>query len=149
MKFGEVAESVVNNTFRIRSVSPAYLPRPGVEASYAMPRTSRDSRTSPAVPWSQRQRSLVSLGRTTLGTPSVLIHGVRLTAEKLGPRAGIVHTNLRHACNEAWRRTIIQRHIDCSPFHPVIHALVASLSTDGLLLVVDDRPAPMWSERGV
>eukprot|EP00873_Tetraselmis_striata_P017004 jgi/Tetstr1/437268/TSEL_025998.t1 len=49
---------------------------------------------------------------------SMLIHGVRLIAKKLGPRAVIVHTDLRNAYNEAWRRTIIQRFIDCSPPHP-------------------------------
>eukprot|EP00873_Tetraselmis_striata_P005252 jgi/Tetstr1/425516/TSEL_001527.t1 len=76
------------------------------------------------------------------------IHGVRLIAEKLGPRAVIVHTDLRNAYNEAWRRTIIQRHIDCSPLHPVIPALLASLSTDSYL-VVDDRSAPLRSEDGV
>eukprot|EP00873_Tetraselmis_striata_P039930 jgi/Tetstr1/460194/TSEL_005509.t1 len=79
---------------------------------------------------------------------SVLIHGVRLIAEKLGPRAVIVHTDLCNAYNEAWRRTIIQRHIDCSPLHPVIPALLASLSTDSYL-VVDDRSAPLRSEDGV
>eukprot|EP00873_Tetraselmis_striata_P026215 jgi/Tetstr1/446479/TSEL_003602.t1 len=78
----------------------------------------------------------------------VLIHGVRLIAEKLGPRAVIVHTDLRNAYNDAWRRTIIQRHIDCSPLHPVIPALLASLSTDSYL-VVDDRSAPLRSEDGV
>eukprot|EP00873_Tetraselmis_striata_P019799 jgi/Tetstr1/440063/TSEL_028422.t1 len=77
----------------------------------------------------------------------VLIHGVRLIAKKLGPRAVIVHTDLRNAYNEAWRRTIIQRHIDCSPLHPVIPALLASLSTDSYL-VVDDRSAPLRSEDG-
>eukprot|EP00873_Tetraselmis_striata_P038935 jgi/Tetstr1/459199/TSEL_004643.t1 len=66
---------------------------------------------------------------------SILIHGVRLIAEKLGPRAVIVHTDLLNAYNEAWRRTIIQRHIDCSPLHPVIPALIASLSTDSYLVV--------------
>eukprot|EP00873_Tetraselmis_striata_P006463 jgi/Tetstr1/426727/TSEL_001664.t1 len=79
---------------------------------------------------------------------SMLIHGVRLIAEKLGPRAVIVHTDLRNAYNEAWRRTIIQRHIDCSPLHPVIPALMSSLYTN-LYLVVDDRSAPMRSEDGV
>eukprot|EP00873_Tetraselmis_striata_P016966 jgi/Tetstr1/437230/TSEL_025960.t1 len=79
---------------------------------------------------------------------SVLIHRVRLIAEKLGPRAVIVHTDLRNAYNEAWRRTIIQRHIDCSPLHSVIPALLASLSTDSYL-VVDDRSAPLRSEDGV
>eukprot|EP00873_Tetraselmis_striata_P018658 jgi/Tetstr1/438922/TSEL_027430.t1 len=69
---------------------------------------------------------------------SMLSHGVRLIAEKLGPRAIIVHTYLRNAYNEAWRRTIIQRHIDCSQPHPDILALLASLSTDSYL-VVDDR----------
>eukprot|EP00873_Tetraselmis_striata_P020525 jgi/Tetstr1/440789/TSEL_029097.t2 len=69
-------------------------------------------------------------------------------AEKLGPRAVIVHTDLRNAYNEAWRRTIIQRHIDCSPLHHVIPALLASLSTDSYL-VVDDRSAPLRSEDGV
>eukprot|EP00873_Tetraselmis_striata_P009817 jgi/Tetstr1/430081/TSEL_019939.t1 len=48
---------------------------------------------------------------------SILIHVVRLIAEKHGPCAVIVHTDLRNAYNEAWRRTIIQRHIDCSPLH--------------------------------
>eukprot|EP00873_Tetraselmis_striata_P009206 jgi/Tetstr1/429470/TSEL_019378.t1 len=42
---------------------------------------------------------------------SVLIHGVRLIAKKLGPRAVIVHFDFRNAYNEAWRRTSIQRHI--------------------------------------
>eukprot|EP00873_Tetraselmis_striata_P028874 jgi/Tetstr1/449138/TSEL_036348.t1 len=56
--------------------------------------------------------------------------------------------DLRNAYNEAWRRTIIQRHIDCSPLHPVIPALLASLSTDSYL-VVDDRSAPLRSEDGV
>eukprot|EP00873_Tetraselmis_striata_P003206 jgi/Tetstr1/423470/TSEL_014151.t1 len=79
---------------------------------------------------------------------SMLIHGVRLIAEKLGPRAAIVHTDLRNAYNEAWRRTIIQRHIDCSPLHPVIPALLASLSTDSHL-IVDDQSAPVQSEDGV
>eukprot|EP00873_Tetraselmis_striata_P002703 jgi/Tetstr1/422967/TSEL_013745.t1 len=80
---------------------------------------------------------------------SMLIHGVRLIVEKLGPRAVIVHTDLRNAYNEAWRRTIIQRHIvDCSPLHPIIHALLASLSRDSYL-VVDDRSAPLRSEDGV
>eukprot|EP00873_Tetraselmis_striata_P046331 jgi/Tetstr1/466595/TSEL_011083.t1 len=78
---------------------------------------------------------------------SVLIHGVRLIAEKLGPRAVIVHTNLRNACNEAWRGTIIQRHIDCSPLDHVIPALLAFLSTDPFLLV-DDRSAPLRPEDG-
>eukprot|EP00873_Tetraselmis_striata_P034492 jgi/Tetstr1/454756/TSEL_041640.t1 len=78
----------------------------------------------------------------------VLIHGARLIAEKLGPRAVIAHTDLRNAYNEAWRRTIIQRYIDCSPLHPVIHALLASLSTDSFPLV-DDRSAPLRSENGV
>eukprot|EP00873_Tetraselmis_striata_P025312 jgi/Tetstr1/445576/TSEL_033348.t1 len=55
---------------------------------------------------------------------SMLIHGDRLIAEKLRPRSAvIVHTDyLRNAYNEAWRRTIIQSHIDCSPLHPVIRA---------------------------
>eukprot|EP00873_Tetraselmis_striata_P013179 jgi/Tetstr1/433443/TSEL_022717.t1 len=53
---------------------------------------------------------------------SMLIHGVLLIAEKLGPRAVIVHTDLRNAYKEAWRRTIIQRHIDCSPLHPALLA---------------------------
>eukprot|EP00873_Tetraselmis_striata_P014516 jgi/Tetstr1/434780/TSEL_023831.t1 len=79
---------------------------------------------------------------------SVLIHGVRLIAKKLSPRAVIVHTDLRNAYNEAWRRPIIQRHIDCSPLHHVIPALLASLSTDSYL-VVDDRSAPLRSEDGV
>eukprot|EP00873_Tetraselmis_striata_P035416 jgi/Tetstr1/455680/TSEL_042488.t1 len=93
MKFEEVAESVVNDTCRIRwdhgtespetstcecchppapalclrrrSVSPADQPRPELEASYAMPMASR-SRTSPEVPWSRRRLSLVSLCLTTL-----------------------------------------------------------------------------------
>eukprot|EP00873_Tetraselmis_striata_P046317 jgi/Tetstr1/466581/TSEL_000989.t1 len=79
---------------------------------------------------------------------SMLIHGVRLIAEKLGPRAVIVHTDLRNAYNDAWRRTIIQRHIECFPLHHVILALLASLSTDSYL-VVDDRSAPLRSEDGV
>eukprot|EP00873_Tetraselmis_striata_P019442 jgi/Tetstr1/439706/TSEL_028125.t1 len=78
---------------------------------------------------------------------SMLIHGVRLIAEKLDPRAVIVHTDLRNAYNEAWRRTIIQRHIDCSPLHLAIPALLASLSTDSYL-VVDDRSAPLQSGNG-
>eukprot|EP00873_Tetraselmis_striata_P039580 jgi/Tetstr1/459844/TSEL_005193.t1 len=78
----------------------------------------------------------------------VLIHVVYLIAEKLAPRALIVHIDLRNAYNEAWRRTVIQRHIDCSPLHPVLPALMASLSTD-LLLLVDDRRAPMRSEDGM
>eukprot|EP00873_Tetraselmis_striata_P036946 jgi/Tetstr1/457210/TSEL_043858.t1 len=45
-------------------------------------------------------------------------------------------------------RTTIQRHIDCSPLHHVIPALLASLSTDSYL-VVDDRTAPLRSEDGV
>eukprot|EP00873_Tetraselmis_striata_P034116 jgi/Tetstr1/454380/TSEL_041287.t1 len=73
---------------------------------------------------------------------------VRLIAEKLGPRAVIVHTDLRNAYTEAWRRTIIQRHIDCSPLLPVIPALLASLSTDSYM-VVDDTAAPLRSEDGV
>eukprot|EP00873_Tetraselmis_striata_P016156 jgi/Tetstr1/436420/TSEL_025250.t1 len=95
--------------------------------------------------------SVLAPSQLGVGIPagdSVLIHGVRLIAEKLGPRAVIVHTDLRNAYNEAWRRTIIQRHIDCSPLHPVIHALLASLSTDSYL-VVDDRSAPLRSEDGV
>eukprot|EP00873_Tetraselmis_striata_P015284 jgi/Tetstr1/435548/TSEL_024452.t1 len=80
---------------------------------------------------------------------SVLFHGARLiVAEKLGPRAVTVHTDLRKAYNEAWRRTIIKRYIDCSPLHPIIHALRASLSTDSFPLV-DDRSAPLRSEHGV
>eukprot|EP00873_Tetraselmis_striata_P019476 jgi/Tetstr1/439740/TSEL_028158.t1 len=64
------------------------------------------------------------LGPSQLGVgisaeDSMLIHGVRLIAEKLGPRAVIVHTDLRNAYNEAWRRTIIQIHIDCSCLHPI------------------------------
>eukprot|EP00873_Tetraselmis_striata_P029379 jgi/Tetstr1/449643/TSEL_036711.t1 len=95
--------------------------------------------------------SVLAPSQLGVGIPagdSVLIHGVRLIAEKLGPRAVIVHTHLRNAYNEAWRRTIIQRHIDCSPLHPVIPALLASLSTDSYL-VVDDRSAPLRSEDGV
>eukprot|EP00873_Tetraselmis_striata_P010489 jgi/Tetstr1/430753/TSEL_020538.t1 len=95
--------------------------------------------------------SVLAPSQLGVGIPagdSVLIHGVRLIAEKLGPRAVIVHTDLRNAYNEAWRRTIIQRHIDCSPLHPVIPALLASLSTDSYL-VVDDRSAPLRSEDGV
>eukprot|EP00873_Tetraselmis_striata_P036646 jgi/Tetstr1/456910/TSEL_043580.t1 len=93
------------------------------------------------------------LGPSQLGVgipagDSVLIHGVRIIAEKLGPRAVIVHTDLRNAYNEAWRRTIIQLHIDCSPLHPVIPALLASLSTDSYL-AVDERSAPLRSEDGV
>eukprot|EP00873_Tetraselmis_striata_P007028 jgi/Tetstr1/427292/TSEL_017461.t1 len=95
--------------------------------------------------------SVLAPSKLGVGIPagdSMLIHGVRLIAEKLGPRAVIVHTYLRNAYNEAWRRTIIQRHIDCSPLHPVIPALLASLSTDSYL-VVDDRSAPLRSEDGV
>eukprot|EP00873_Tetraselmis_striata_P044213 jgi/Tetstr1/464477/TSEL_009235.t1 len=71
---------------------------------------------------------------------SVLIHDVRLIAkELLGPRAVIVHTDLRNDYSEAWRRgTFMQCHIDCSPLQHVIPALLASLSTDSFLLV-DDR----------
>eukprot|EP00873_Tetraselmis_striata_P039262 jgi/Tetstr1/459526/TSEL_004893.t1 len=80
---------------------------------------------------------------------SMLIRGVRLIADKLGPRAVIVHTDLRNAYyNEAWRRTIIQRHIDCSPLHHVIPALLASHSTTSYL-VVDNRFAPLPAEDGV
>eukprot|EP00873_Tetraselmis_striata_P001131 jgi/Tetstr1/421395/TSEL_001163.t1 len=78
----------------------------------------------------------------------MLVHGVRLIAEMLGPRAVIVHTDPRNAYNEAWGRTIIQRNIDCSPLHPVILALMASLSTLSFMLV-DDRSAPLRSEDGV
>eukprot|EP00873_Tetraselmis_striata_P027404 jgi/Tetstr1/447668/TSEL_035026.t1 len=95
--------------------------------------------------------SVLAPSQLGVGIPagdSVLIHGVRLIAEKLGPRAVIVHTDLRNAYNEAWRRTIIQRHIDCSQLHPVIPALLASLSTDSYL-VVDDQSAPLRSEDGV
>eukprot|EP00873_Tetraselmis_striata_P043105 jgi/Tetstr1/463369/TSEL_008291.t1 len=95
--------------------------------------------------------SVLAQSQVGVGIPagdSMLIHGVRLIAEKLGPRAVIVHTDLRNAYNEVWRRTIIQRHIDCSPLHPVIPALLASLSTDSYL-VVDDRSAPLRSEDGV
>eukprot|EP00873_Tetraselmis_striata_P008172 jgi/Tetstr1/428436/TSEL_018450.t1 len=95
--------------------------------------------------------SVLAPSQLGVGIPagdSVLIHGARLIAEKLGPRAVIVHTDLRNAYNEAWRRIIIQRHIDCSPLHPVIPALLASLSTDSYL-VVDDRSAPLRSEDGV
>eukprot|EP00873_Tetraselmis_striata_P005712 jgi/Tetstr1/425976/TSEL_016326.t1 len=95
--------------------------------------------------------SVLAPSQLGVGIPagdSMLIHGVRLIAEKLGPRAVIVHTDLRNAYNEAWRRTIIQRHIDCSPLHPVIPAVLASLSTDSYL-VVDDRSAPLRSEDGV
>eukprot|EP00873_Tetraselmis_striata_P003688 jgi/Tetstr1/423952/TSEL_014563.t1 len=95
--------------------------------------------------------SVLAPSQLGVGIPagdSVLIHDVRLIAEKLGPRAVIVHTDLRNAYNEAWRRTIIQRHIDCSPLHPVIPALLASLSTDSYM-VVDDRSAPLRSEDGV
>eukprot|EP00873_Tetraselmis_striata_P044075 jgi/Tetstr1/464339/TSEL_009135.t1 len=95
--------------------------------------------------------SVLAPSQLGVGIPagdSVLIHGVRLIAEQLGPRAVIVHTDLRNAYKEAWRRTIIQRHIDCSPLHPVIPALLASLSTDSYLLV-DDRSAPLRSEDGV
>eukprot|EP00873_Tetraselmis_striata_P007432 jgi/Tetstr1/427696/TSEL_017821.t1 len=95
--------------------------------------------------------SVLAPSQLGVGIPagdSMLIHGVRLIAERLGPRAVIVHTDLRNAYNEAWRRTIIQRHIDCSPLHPVIPALLASLSTDSYL-VVDDRSAPLRSEDGV
>eukprot|EP00873_Tetraselmis_striata_P007041 jgi/Tetstr1/427305/TSEL_017474.t1 len=96
---------------------------------------------------------LVGTAGTVLGVgislgDSVLIHGVRLIAEKLGPRSVSVHTNLRNACNEVWRGIIIQRNIDCSPLHLVIPALLASLSTDSFLLV-DDPPAPMLSEDNV
>eukprot|EP00873_Tetraselmis_striata_P025316 jgi/Tetstr1/445580/TSEL_033352.t1 len=95
--------------------------------------------------------SVLAPSQLGVGIPagdSVLIHSVRLIAEKLGPRAVIVHTDLRNAYNEAWRRTIIKRHIDCSPLHPVIPALLASLSTDSYL-VVDDRSATLRSEDGV
>eukprot|EP00873_Tetraselmis_striata_P037014 jgi/Tetstr1/457278/TSEL_043883.t1 len=95
--------------------------------------------------------SVLAPSQLGVGIPagdSVLIHCVRIIAEKLGPRAVIVHTYLRNAYNEACRRTIIQRHIDCSPLHLVIIALLASLSTDSYL-VVDDRSAPLRSEDGV
>eukprot|EP00873_Tetraselmis_striata_P022212 jgi/Tetstr1/442476/TSEL_030576.t1 len=78
----------------------------------------------------------------------MLIYGVRLIAEKLGPRAVIVHTDPRNASNEAWRLAMIQCHIDCSPLHHVIPALLASLSPYSYL-VVDDRSAPLRSESGV
>eukprot|EP00873_Tetraselmis_striata_P015219 jgi/Tetstr1/435483/TSEL_024389.t1 len=96
--------------------------------------------------------SVLALSQLGVGIPAadsiMLIHGVRLIAEKLGPRVVIVHTDLRNAYNEAWRRTIIQRHIDSSLLHPVIPALLASLSTDSYL-IVDDRSAPLRSEDGV
>eukprot|EP00873_Tetraselmis_striata_P018842 jgi/Tetstr1/439106/TSEL_002971.t1 len=95
--------------------------------------------------------SVLAPSQLGVGIPagdSMLIHGVRLIAEKLGPRAVIVHTDLRKAYTEAWRRTIIQRHIDCSPLHHVIPALLASLSSDSYP-VVDDRSAPLRSEDGV
>eukprot|EP00873_Tetraselmis_striata_P001328 jgi/Tetstr1/421592/TSEL_012536.t1 len=85
--------------------------------------------------------SVLAPSQLSVGVPagdSMLIHGVRLIAEKLGPRAVIVHTDPRNAYNEAWRRTSIQRRIDCSPLRPVIPALLASLSTDSYM-VVDDR----------
>eukprot|EP00873_Tetraselmis_striata_P026725 jgi/Tetstr1/446989/TSEL_034447.t1 len=95
--------------------------------------------------------SVLAPSQLGVGIPasdSMLIHVVRLIAEKLGPRAVIVHTDLRNAYNQAWRRTIIQRHIGCSLLHPVIPALLASPSTDSYL-VVDDRSAPLRSEDGV
>eukprot|EP00873_Tetraselmis_striata_P033606 jgi/Tetstr1/453870/TSEL_040792.t1 len=91
----------------------------------------------------------LQLGAGISAGDSMLIHGVRLVAEKLGPRAVIVHTDLRNAYNkEAWRRTIIQSHIDCSPLHHVIPAHMAPLSTDSYWLV-GDRSAPLRSEDGV
>eukprot|EP00873_Tetraselmis_striata_P017564 jgi/Tetstr1/437828/TSEL_026468.t1 len=56
--------------------------------------------------------SVLAPSQLGVGIPageSMLIHGVRLIAKKLGPRAVIVHTDLRNAYNEEWRRTIIQR----------------------------------------
>eukprot|EP00873_Tetraselmis_striata_P036417 jgi/Tetstr1/456681/TSEL_043382.t1 len=80
--------------------------------------------------------ALSQLGAGISAGDSLLIHGVRLIAEKQKPHcshAVTVHTDLRNAYKQAWRRTIIQRHIDCSPLHPVIPALMASLSTDAFL----------------
>eukprot|EP00873_Tetraselmis_striata_P002056 jgi/Tetstr1/422320/TSEL_013163.t1 len=92
-------------------------------------------------------RRLSSASASAEGHPcssSVSASSVRSLA-----RAVIVHTDLRNAyINEAWRRTIIQRHIDCSPLHSFIPALLASLSTDSFILV-DDRSASLRSEDNV
>eukprot|EP00873_Tetraselmis_striata_P011962 jgi/Tetstr1/432226/TSEL_021682.t1 len=82
----------------------------------------------------------------TLCSSTVSASSPRSLARVIAPI--IVHSDLRNASNEAWRRTIIKRHIYCSPPYPVIPALVASLSTD-LFLPVDDRSAPLRSEDDV
>eukprot|EP00873_Tetraselmis_striata_P010839 jgi/Tetstr1/431103/TSEL_020819.t1 len=94
--------------------------------------------------------SVLAPSQLGVGIPagdSVLIHGFRLVAEKLGPRAVIVHTDLRNAYNEAWRRTdhhpTPHRLLSTTPCHP---CAPSSLST---YLVVDDRSAPLRSEDGV
>eukprot|EP00873_Tetraselmis_striata_P002943 jgi/Tetstr1/423207/TSEL_001327.t1 len=86
------------------------------------------------------------LAPSQLGVGICAVDYVLIHAEKLGPRAVIIYTDLRNAYNEAWRRTII--HIDCSPLQLVMLALLASLSTASFLLV-DDRSAPLRSEDGV
>eukprot|EP00873_Tetraselmis_striata_P019639 jgi/Tetstr1/439903/TSEL_028310.t1 len=139
----------------LRCLVGEYAPASGPAAVRAMSESGRRSgaQRSGQVVDNMKEAYVSVLAPSQLGVgipagDSVLIHGVRLIAEKLGPRAVIVHTDLRNAYNEAWRRTIIQRHIDCSPLHPVIPALLASVSTDSYL-VVDDRSAPLRSEDGV
>eukprot|EP00873_Tetraselmis_striata_P005474 jgi/Tetstr1/425738/TSEL_016158.t1 len=124
----------------VRAMSPTFGEAERIAAERAVVDNMKEAYVSVLAP------SQLSVGIPT--GDSMLIHGVRLIAEKLSPRAVIVHTDLRNAYNEAWRRTIIQRHIDCSPLHLVIPALLASLSTDSHL-VVDDRSAPLRSEDGV
>eukprot|EP00873_Tetraselmis_striata_P041730 jgi/Tetstr1/461994/TSEL_007066.t1 len=69
-------------------------------------------------------------------------------AERRAAERAVVVDDMKEAYMSPWRRTIIQRHIDCSPLHPVILALLSSLSTDSYL-VVDDPSAPLRSEDGV
>eukprot|EP00873_Tetraselmis_striata_P036721 jgi/Tetstr1/456985/TSEL_043650.t1 len=93
-----------------------------------------------------RAMSEVASCASKLGVGICAVDYVLIHAEKLGPRAVIIYTDLRNAYNEAWRRTII--HIDCSPLQLVMLALLASLSTASFL-PVDDRSAPLRSEDGV
>eukprot|EP00873_Tetraselmis_striata_P023737 jgi/Tetstr1/444001/TSEL_031942.t1 len=85
--------------------------------------------------------SVLAPSQLGVGIPagdSVLIHGVRLIAEKLGSRAVIVHTDLRNAYNEAWRRTIIRRHIGaplattsfCVAIHPEVQRCDTTLEVN-------------------
>ena len=78
----------------------------------------------------------------------ILVHGIRLLMEKLGPDAVVVHLDVQNAYNALRRLALLQRHQQVPDLADLMPTLVAALGSEAPL-VVDGRVDLVTSAEGI